>query len=275
MFFPAESNASIEERIAATSPVRTASARPSRAERETSPKTPRALSSVMSPPENETSWSSEESASRIPPSAPRAIARSASSVAEMPSFPQMYFRREKMSFVWMRRRSKRWQRETMVASTLSPSVVANTKRTCGGGSSRVFSSAFHAALESMWHSSMMKILNLDDVGLNCTASTIGLTSSTLLCEAASSSVTSSDRPPAISWQFTHCPHGSTPFGDVQLRAFANILERVVLPMPRGPMKRYALAIRPDSIAWRSVRTTCSCPTTSSNVIGRYFSGNDT
>ena len=67
----------------------------------------------------------------------------------MPSFPQMNFRREKMSFVWMRRRSKRWQRETMVARTLSPSVVANTKRTCGGGSSRVFNSAFHAALESM------------------------------------------------------------------------------------------------------------------------------
>ena len=34
-------------------------------------------------------------------------------------------------------------------------------------------------------------------------------------------------------------------------------------------------MRPDSIACFSVRTTCSCPTTSSNVIGRYFSGSAT
>ena len=34
-------------------------------------------------------------------------------------------------------------------------------------------------------------------------------------------------------------------------------------------------MRPDSIACFNVRTTCSCPTTSSNVIGRYFSGSAT
>ena len=110
-------------------------------------------------------------------------------------------------------------------------------RTCGGGSSSVFSSAFHAALESMWHSSTMYILKRELAGLNSTDSMMGFTSSTLLWEAASSSVTSSDLPAAISRQFTHSPHGSTPFGLWQLSAFANMRESVVLPMPRGPMKR--------------------------------------
>ena len=84
---------------------------------------------------------------------------------------------------------------------------------------------------------MMKILYFEETGLNCTASMIGFTSSTLLCEAASSSVTSMERPAAIWRQFSHAPHGSTPFGFVQLRALARMREVVVLPMPRGPMKR--------------------------------------
>ena len=84
---------------------------------------------------------------------------------------------------------------------------------------------------------MMKILNFPFAGLNCTDSMIGLTSSTLLCEAASSSVTSSERPAAISRQLTHAPHGSTPLGLRQLSAFAKMRLIVVLPMPRGPMKR--------------------------------------
>ena len=66
---------------------------------------------------------------------------------------------------------------------------------------------------------------------------MGRTSSTLLCEAASSSVTSIERPAAISAQFVQWPHGSTPFGDRQFSAFAKMRESVVLPMPRGPMKR--------------------------------------
>ena len=77
----------------------------------------------------------------------------------------------------------------------------------------------------------------DDAGANWHCSKSGFTSSTLLCEAASSSTTSSELPAAISRQFTHLPHGSTPFGEVQLSAFAKMRESVVLPMPRGPMKR--------------------------------------
>ena len=89
----------------------------------------------------------------------------------------------------------------------------------------------------MWHSSMMKILYFEVVGLNWTASMIGRTSSTLLWLAASSSVTSSDLPAAICLQLSHSPHGSTPFGLAQLSAFAKMRESVVLPMPRGPTKR--------------------------------------
>ncbi len=55
--------------------------------------------------------------------------------------------------VGMRRRSKRWQRETMVGVTLCGSVVARTKMMCGGGSSSVLSRAFSALWVSMWTSS--------------------------------------------------------------------------------------------------------------------------
>ena len=56
---------------------------------------------------------------------------------------------------WGRRKSKRWQRETMVSGILCGSVVASTKTTFGGGSSSVFSRALKASRVSMWTSSMM------------------------------------------------------------------------------------------------------------------------
>src|ERR1700704_6481613 len=43
-----------------------------------------------------------------------------------------------------RRKSKRWQRSTIVGSTLCASVVASTKIVFGGGSSSVFRNAFQA-----------------------------------------------------------------------------------------------------------------------------------
>ena len=60
----------------------------------------------------------------MPPSAPRAIASSASSSIVMFSAVQMWRKRSTIKGVWMRRRSKRWQREMMVGRILSPSVVA-------------------------------------------------------------------------------------------------------------------------------------------------------
>ena len=53
-----------------------------------------------------------------------------------------------MSPVPIRRKSKRWQRDRMgeaVCWILRASVVAKQKMTLGGGSSRIFSSAFHAS----------------------------------------------------------------------------------------------------------------------------------
>ena len=54
-----------------------------------------------------------------------------------------------------RRKSKRWQRSTTVSMILCASVVASTKIVDGGGSSKVFRNAFHAAEESMCASSKM------------------------------------------------------------------------------------------------------------------------
>ena len=54
-----------------------------------------------------------------------------------------------------RPKSKRWQREMMVAGTFWGSVVARMKIMYAGGSSMVLSSALKAAAESMWTSSMI------------------------------------------------------------------------------------------------------------------------
>src|SRR5262245_39696706 len=44
----------------------------------------------------------------------------------------------------------------------------------------------------------------------------------------------------------------------------------VFPVPRGPANRYAWRTFPAETAFRSVRTTGSWPTTSSNPCGRYL-----
>ena len=54
-----------------------------------------------------------------------------------------------------RRNSKCWVRLRMVGSTFWGSVVARTKITCPGGSSRVLSRVFEASVVSMWTSSTM------------------------------------------------------------------------------------------------------------------------
>jgi len=58
-----------------------------------------------------------------------------------------------MSFGWMRRNEKRWQRDKIVAGTLCSSVVARMNIRCSGGSSKILSSALNAGVESMWTSS--------------------------------------------------------------------------------------------------------------------------
>ncbi len=63
-----------------------------------------------------------------------------------------------MSETPMRRKSKRWQRDRIGEAAcwiFCGSVVANTKMTRGGGSSRIFRRAFHASRVSMCASSTM------------------------------------------------------------------------------------------------------------------------
>ena len=61
-----------------------------------------------------------------------------------------------------------------------------------------------------------------------------------------------------------------PSGPMQLRAFAKMRAQVVLAVPRVPQNRYPEAMRPSPMAFFSVRVMWSCPTTSSNVWGRYL-----
>src|ERR1700758_1203956 len=94
-------------------------------------------------------------------------------------------------------------------------------------------------------------------------------SSTELLDAASISITSSDVAAAIDTHESHFPHGDTVGPWSQFRHAARILAMLVLPVPREPTNRYAWWTLPVETALRSVRTTCSCPTTSANVRGRW------
>src|SRR3954464_1982219 len=94
-------------------------------------------------------------------------------------------------------------------------------------------------------------------------------SSTELLEAASISMTSSDVAVAIVRHDSHCPHGVIVGPSTQFSDAAGVLAIEVLPVPREPTNRYAWWTLPCSIALRSVRTTWSWPTTSSNVRGRW------
>ena len=88
------------------------------------------------------------------------------------------------------------------------------------------------------------------------------------CEAASISITSSEVPFEIetqAWQ-TLSRLGVGPA--LAVDALARIRASEVLPVPRGPANRYACRTRLPSIAFVSVRTTASWPTTSEKVWGR-------
>ena len=93
-------------------------------------------------------------------------------------------------------------------------------------------------------------------------------SSTELFDAASISITSSEVALAIDTHESHVPHGLVVGPFVQFRQAARIFAMLVLPVPRDPTNRYAWWTCPCSTAFRSVRTTCSWPTTSAKVRGR-------
>src|SRR5438270_13312850 len=66
------------------------------------------------------------------------------------------------------------------------------------------------------------------------------------------------------------PHGSEVGPFSQFSARARIRADVVLPHPRGPVKRNACATRPVLSALTRVRTTCSWPVRSWKRCGRYL-----
>ena len=94
-------------------------------------------------------------ASRMLPWAIDAISARPSAAAARPSCSAIQVSRPAISASLMRRKSKRWQRETIVAGSLCASVVQRMKRTCSGGSSSVLSRALKASGVSWWASSMM------------------------------------------------------------------------------------------------------------------------
>ena len=121
---------------------------------EAKPKMERTSSSATLSPQKETTWSSIDSASRMPPSEARAITSAAagsSATFSCLAMASKCFAATSSRIGW---RSKRWQRLMMVAGNLCASVVAKRNFTCGGGSSRVFSRALKAGPLSMCTSSI-------------------------------------------------------------------------------------------------------------------------
>src|SRR6266508_1545340 len=95
-------------------------------------------------------------------------------------------------------------------------------------------------------------------------------SSMPVLDAASISMTSMGAPETKSRQEGQAPHASAPMRAEQHRALARSRAVVVFPRPRGPVKRYAWATRPETSAFLSVRVIGSWPTTASKAKGRHF-----
>ena len=95
-------------------------------------------------------------------------------------------------------------------------------------------------------------------------------SSTLLWLAASCSTKSIARPSMKERQDSHLLQGSPSTGAAQFAALASRRPSVVLPVPRGPQKRYACAKLPEATALRRVRVTASWPATSAKDWGRHL-----
>src|SRR3954452_11291318 len=103
-------------------------------------------------------------------------------------------------------------------------------------------------------------------------------SSTELLDAASISMTSIEVALAIETHDSQTPHGVVVGPFTQFRHAARIFAIEVLPVPREPTNRLAWWTLPCSTVLESVRTTCSWPTTSAKVRGRwrrYRDGTDT
>ena len=101
------------------------------------------MSSSTTPPA--ATWSSADKASRADPRPRRTAESSASSESGRPVASRTCWSRADNVSEPRRRNSKCCVRLRIVGSTFCASVVASTKTTCPGGSSRVFNNAFDAA----------------------------------------------------------------------------------------------------------------------------------
>ncbi len=88
------------------------------------------------------------------PSAARASSRSAGGSKSIPSAASTPTKRSPICSGSNRLRLNWRQRESTVAGSFCGSVVASTNFTCGGGSSKVFSSALKLLAENMCTSSI-------------------------------------------------------------------------------------------------------------------------
>ena len=125
----------------------------------------------------------------------------------------------------------------MVAGTLCSSVVARMNIRWAGGSSRIFSRALKAGVDSMCTSSTIYTRLRTAAGVYTASSRRARTWSTPLLEAASSSSTSKIDPFSMPRQAGHLLQGLPFSGCWQFTARARILAQVVLPVPRVPVNR--------------------------------------
>ncbi len=196
----------------------------------------RTRSSSTVPP-NAAQVSKRESASRREPSAKTASKEAAGSLRSIFSSPDTQSNRCAMASRPMRKKSKRWQRDKMVAGTLWISVVAKIKITWEGGSSSIFSKALNACIDNMCTSSMMYTLYRQRPGRYMVSLRNSRTSSTPLLEAASISTTSSRPPLSMPRQHGQVLQGPSSCKFSQLTALANTLAQLVFPVPRVPVNK--------------------------------------
>ena len=111
---------------------------------------------------------------------------------------------------------------------------------------------------------------LPPAGAYFTLSRRSRTSSTLLLEAPSISVTSTECPPVMDTQEGHCPQGEGVGPSLQLRALASMRATEVFPTPLGPENTYAWAILSCLRALPSMRTMGFWPMRSSKTSGLHF-----
>ena len=123
---------------------------------------------------------------------------------------------------------------------------------------------------------MIYTLCFPNCGAKRTWSIRFLISSTELFDAASNSYTFNDCPLLNDVQESQASQASVFSVKLkQLIVFAKIRAQVVFPTPLGPQKRKACAKCLLFIAFFKVLVICTCPTTVSNVAGRYLRADTT